>query len=132
MRQLQKGDQGPRQRDHRRIHLASVLILRTLRKANYRVPEETQASSVQDDRIAAPSDSSPNNGPRLTGSFVILAFFPTVESTPRRSSSPNFKSQPFSAGKLFCICLWHSTLIVRGTRLASLECVASRPAYPST
>jgi len=26
--------------------LASVLILRTLRKANHRVPEETQASSV--------------------------------------------------------------------------------------
>src|SRR6266849_4255923 len=69
MRQLQKGDQGPRQGDHRRIHLASVLILRTLRKANYRVPEETQASSVQDDRIAAPSDSSPNNGSRLTRSF---------------------------------------------------------------
>src|SRR5712692_2807399 len=38
MRQLQKRDQGPRQRDHRRIRLASVLILRTLRKANYRVP----------------------------------------------------------------------------------------------
>src|SRR5216684_2379042 len=98
MRQLQKGDQEPRQRDHRRIRVAAVLILRTLRKANYRVPEETQASSVQDDRIAAPSDSSPNNGPRLTGSFVILAFFPTVESTLRRSSSPNFKSQPCSAG----------------------------------
>lgn len=69
MRQLQKGDQGPRQRDHRRIHLASVLILQSLRKANYRVPEETQASSVQDDRIAAPSGSSPNNRPRLTRSF---------------------------------------------------------------
>src|SRR5713101_1746239 len=74
MRQLQKGDQGPRQRDHRRIHLASVLILRTLRKANYRVPEETQASSAQDDRITAPSDSSPNNVPRLTGSFLSSPF----------------------------------------------------------
>src|SRR5712692_994781 len=70
MRQLQKRDQGPRQRDHRRIRLASVLILRTLRKANYRVPKETQASSAQDDRIAAPSDSPPNDGPRLTGSFL--------------------------------------------------------------
>src|SRR5713226_8687815 len=76
MRQLQKGDQEPRQRDHRRIRVASVLILRTLRKANYRVPEETQASSAQDDRIAAPSDSSRNNGPRLTGVFSLLAFFP--------------------------------------------------------
>src|SRR6266403_2460997 len=113
MRQLQKGDQEPRQRDHRGIRLASVLILRTLRKANYRVPEETQASSAHDDGIAAPSDSSPNNGPRLTGSFLSSLFFPRVESTPRRSSSPNFKSRPFSAGNLFCICLRRSTLIVR-------------------
>src|SRR5713101_3187075 len=81
MRPLQKGDQGPRQRDHRRIRMASVLILWRLRKANYRVPEETQASSAQDDRIAAPSDSSPNNGPRLTGSFLSSAFFPRVEGT---------------------------------------------------
>src|SRR5438552_10339403 len=44
MRQLQKGDQGQRQRDYCRIRLASVLILRTLRKANHRVPEETQAA----------------------------------------------------------------------------------------
>src|SRR5882724_2559977 len=80
MRQLQKGDQGPRQRDHRRIRLASVLILRTLRKGNYRVPEETQASSAQDDRIAAPSDSSRNNEPRLRGLSPRL--FPMVESTP--------------------------------------------------
>src|SRR6266852_812602 len=80
MRQLQKGDQGPRQRDHRRIHLASVLILRTLRKANYRVPEETQASSAQDDRIAAPSDSSPNNGPRLTGIKLPSASRPARHS----------------------------------------------------
>ena len=56
--QLQKGDQGPRQRDHCRIRLASVLILRTLRKANHRVPEKTRASTAQDDGIAAPSNSS--------------------------------------------------------------------------
>ena len=35
-------------------------FLRKLRKANHRVPEESQASSAQDDRIAAPSDSSRN------------------------------------------------------------------------
>jgi len=36
------------------LGLARVLILRTLRKASHRVPEETQASSAgQDDRIAA-------------------------------------------------------------------------------
>ena len=81
MRQLQKGDQGPRQRDHRRIRLASVLILRTLRKANHRVPQETQASSAQDDRIAAPSDSSRNKGSRLTG-FSFSSPFPTAESPP--------------------------------------------------
>src|SRR6266849_864891 len=81
MRQLQRGDQGPRQRDHRRIHLASVLILRTLRKANHRVPEETQASSAQDDPIAARSDSSPNNEPRLRG-LLSPRLFPMVESTP--------------------------------------------------
>ena len=56
--QLQKGDQGPRQRDHCRIRLASVLILRTLRKANHRVPEKTRASTAQDDGIAAQSNSS--------------------------------------------------------------------------
>jgi hypothetical protein len=55
MRQVQKGDQKPRQGDHRRIRVASVLILRTLRKTNYRVPEETQASSVQNDLIATQS-----------------------------------------------------------------------------
>ena len=75
MRQLQKGDQGPRQRDHRRIHLASVLIVRTLRKANYRVPEETQASSVQDDRIAALSDSSPQQWTATDGIVFLFTFF---------------------------------------------------------
>jgi hypothetical protein len=55
MRQLQKGDQKPRQRDHRRIRVASVLILRTLRKTNYRVSEETQASSAQNDLTATQS-----------------------------------------------------------------------------
>jgi hypothetical protein len=55
MRQLQKGDQEPRQRDHRRIRVASVLILRALRKTNYRVPEETEASSAQNDWIATQS-----------------------------------------------------------------------------
>jgi hypothetical protein len=109
MRQLQKGDQGPRQRDHRRIRLASVLILRTLRKADYRFPEETQASSAQDDQIAAHRIPDPTMD-RDWRDRSIFAFFPRVESTPRRSSSPNFKSQPFSAGKLFYICLRRSTL----------------------
>src|SRR6266852_1766552 len=91
MRQLQKRDQGPRQGDHRRIRMASVLILRTLRKANYRVPAETQASSVQDDRIAAPSGSSPNNGPRLTRSFSF-----------RRLLNELWREQCFSAVKYVC------------------------------
>ena len=40
----------------RRIRLASVLILRTLRKANHHVPEETQASSAcRDDWVIAQS-----------------------------------------------------------------------------
>src|SRR5438128_6825751 len=113
MRLLQKGDQEPRQRDHRRIRLASVLILRTLRKANHRVPEETQASSAQDDRITAPSDSSPNNGPRLTGSFLSSPFSHGRKHLHAAQALQNFKSRPFSAGKLFYICLWRS-LIVRG------------------
>src|SRR5450759_1089366 len=124
MRQLQKVEQGPRQRDHRRIRLASVLILWTLRKANYRVPEETQASSAQDDRIS-PIGFLTQQWTATDGIVFILAFFPRVESTPRRSSSPNFKSRPFSAGKLFCICLRRFTLIVRRTPLTSRECVAS-------
>src|SRR5713226_7006275 len=101
MRLLQKGDQGPKQRDHRRIRLASVLILWPLRKANHRVPEETQASSAQEDRIAAPSDSSPNNGPRLGSSFSSLLSH--GRKHPTRSSSPNFKSRPFWFGKFFRI-----------------------------
>jgi len=36
--------------------------------------EETQASSTQDDRIGAPSDSSRNSGPRLTGSSFASPF----------------------------------------------------------
>src|SRR5713101_5111538 len=81
MRQLQKGNQAAQRSDCRRNWLSRVLILRTLWKTNHRVPEETQASSAEVDRIAAPSDSSRNNGPRLTGSFS-LRLFPTVESIP--------------------------------------------------
>ena len=114
MRPLQKGDQGPRQRDHRRIRLASVLILRTLRKANYRVPEETQASSVQDDRIAAPSDSSPNNGPRLTGSFLSSPFsHGRKHPTPLKLSK--FQKPAILGWQLFISGLRRSTLIGRGT-----------------
>ena len=76
MRQLQKGDQGPRRRDHRRIRLASVLILRTLRKADHRVPEEMQASSAcQDDWVVARSRFR-STRPQLTRSlFSFTAFF---------------------------------------------------------
>src|SRR6266849_2835268 len=123
MRQLQKGDQGPRQRDHRRIRLASVLILRTLRKANYRVPEETQASSAQDDRIAAPSDSPPNNGPR--GRFYPR-LFPTVESTPLKLSK---FQKPAILGWQIVLYLPPALHLDRTRNpLTSIECVASRPA----
>ena len=82
MRQLQKGNQAAQRSDCRRNWLSRVLILRTLRKANHRVPEETQASSAQDDRIATPSDiPSRNNGPRLTGPSSPR-LFPTAESIP--------------------------------------------------
>src|SRR5712692_3251214 len=73
MRQLQKGDQGPRQRDYCRIRLASVLILRTLRKANHRVPEETQASPAQGYRIAAHRIPHPTMT-ATDGVFLFLAF----------------------------------------------------------
>jgi hypothetical protein len=99
MRQLQKGDQGPRQRDHRRIRLASVLILRTLRKANHRVPEETQASSAQDDRIAAIGVLTQQW--TTTAGLLFSAPFSHGRRHSTRSSSPNFKSPPFSAGKCF-------------------------------
>jgi hypothetical protein len=57
--------------------------------------------------------SSRTNRPRLTGSFLSSPFS-HARKHPTRSSSPNFKSRPFSAGKLFCISLRLSTLIVRG------------------
>src|SRR2546428_13432311 len=74
MRQLQKGNQAAQRSDCRRNWFSRVLILRTLWKTDHRVPEETQASSAQDDRVAAPSDSSRNNGPRLTGTSFSSPF----------------------------------------------------------
>src|SRR5713226_2681590 len=118
MRQLQKGDQEPRQRDHRRIRLASVLILRTLRKANRRVPEETQASSAQDDRIATPTYSSRMD--HDCGAFFFAAFFPIVESTP-----PAQALQISKAGILGRQMFLHVPpafhLIGRGTTLTSVR-----------
>src|SRR3989442_13865842 len=83
--------------------------MRTLRTANHRVPEETQAASAQDYRIAAPSDSPPNNGPRLTGSFLSSPFS-HGRKHPTPLKLPKFQNRPFSAGKCFCICLRCSTL----------------------
>src|SRR5229473_5464508 len=113
MRQLQKGNQAAQRSDCRRNWLSRVLILRTLWKTDHRVPEETQASSAQDDRIAAPSDSFTQQWTAADGVFFRLAFFPQRKAP--RSTSPNFKSQPISAGN--CICLRRFTLIGRGTLL---------------
>jgi len=55
----------------RKICLASVLILRTVWEANYRIPEETQASSTacQDNRIADESWKPA----KMLGSPIALA-----------------------------------------------------------
>jgi len=50
------------------------LILRTLRKANHRVPEETQASSAQDDRIAAQSRFLPQQWTATDAVFFSSPF----------------------------------------------------------
>src|SRR5713101_1394206 len=75
MRQLQKGNQAAQRSDCRRNWLSRVLILRTLWKTDHRVPEEAQASSAQDDRMA------PHRIPHATMDrdrrvFFLLAFFP--------------------------------------------------------
>src|SRR6266849_349860 len=74
MRQLQKGNQAAQRSDCRRNWLSRVLILRTPWKTDHRISEETQASSAQDDRIAAPSDSFAQQWTAADGVFFRLAF----------------------------------------------------------
>src|SRR5258708_5709051 len=84
MRQLQKGNQAAQRIDCRRNWLSRVLILRTLRKTDHRVPEETQASPAQDDRIAAPSDSFTQRWTAADGVFFRLASFPQRRAPVQR------------------------------------------------
>src|SRR5712692_7545729 len=77
MRQLQKGNQAAQRSGCRRNLFSRVLILRTLRKTDHRVPEERQASSAQDDWITAPSDSAQNKG--LQTNAVFIYFRPSFE-----------------------------------------------------
>src|SRR6266851_471945 len=73
MRQLQKGNQTAQRSGCRWNWFSRVLILRTLWKTDHRVPEERQASSAQDDRITAPSDSARTRDCKLTQSLFIFA-----------------------------------------------------------
>ena len=77
MRQLQKGNQTAQRSGCRWNWFSRVLILRTLWKTDHRVPEERQASSAQDDRITAPSDSAQNKG--LHTNAVFIYFRPSFE-----------------------------------------------------
>jgi len=97
-----------------------------VRIKNHCVLEKTQASSAQDDRITAPSDSSRNNGPRPDG-LLSPRLFARRKKVSIRSSPPNFKSRHCWLANFFYRPP-APRFIGRGTPLTSVEYMASRPA----